>query len=1004
MPRTLTALILAVLLCPAPALAQQGTADVGGKVVDAQGGVLPGVSIVFTNEDTGVVRETMSTAEGSYFASQMVPGRYRISAKLEGFKALDRRGVNLTVGQTTSLDLTMEVGALAETVTVTGEAALIDLSSAEIGGHISAAELTELPAASRSYMAFVGNVPGAVFVPTEGFLNDTMLANGQPAAANSVSMDGATNIDDLRGSNVGGQARVANEALQEVQVITNQFDAEYGRASGAVINAVTKSGTNNFSGAAFAFFTGKRVIARDFFTRVNNLAEPTTGKQEWGGTFGGPILRNKLFFFGTVERVVMARNMTGTYPSRPELNFSAVSDEAAWNSMWRLDHQLTRSNTWAFRWLREYAPQYDRPQVGNNHLTGLSDETDLDQALVGTLTTVVSNTMVNTVRLGATLEDTVHANRGIRAQDPANQTCAICPESMLLGQSLLAPRLEYQSVNLDSAVMDFSINDAYSVEDVFSWFVPDKMGRHDAKFGAKYTYSWISNPDNSQANGVYKFGHDLAFNPANPRTYPERLSIRVPGVREYEMIQRVVELYAQDKWQIKPNFTLSLGVRYDLEITPIDERDNPLFPDPSKYPIDKNNVAPRLGFVWNPDGQSKSVIRGGYGLFYDRTLMGTLDDVLFARKYSTSFIADFPQNAPDPGPAAGRLPADPVLNTPSVTAPLTPAIRAIINAAYPPGSVRRNTGEVVWDDPERTQPFFHQMSVGYEREILRGVSMSADYIRMKGKDMFLNPNLNIPQKVDTTRTGRVEFLDPFGLLSRSLAPGEPTYVGVVRLRTTKYGFSDYDALNVSVEKRYANNWSLRGAYALGYSRGVVRNQSDTPEFQVGSDIGLDRYFAPANVDRRHIGTISGRTEIPKITGLSVSGNLRLMSGEPFTIHDTTFDLDRNNIGLDPLPAGTYNPLPAAGEHVMRDVENNGGRNGARGPGFMQLDLRASYRIRLGGRRTFDVFGEVFNVTDHANFTNPSGDLRNTSNFLRLTGLVAVSGLPRQGQLGLRFGF
>lgn len=216
MQRKYLAFILVALLCPFAALAQQGTADVGGKVVDAQGGVLPGVNIVFTNEDTGVVRETMSTADGSYFASQMVPGRYRISAKLEGFKSLDRRGVSLTVGQVTTLDLPLEVGALAETLTVTGEAALIDLSSAEIGGHISAAELTELPAASRSYMAFVGSVPGARFVPAEGFLNDTMLANGQPAAANSVSMDGATNIDDLRGSNVGGQARVANEALQEV--------------------------------------------------------------------------------------------------------------------------------------------------------------------------------------------------------------------------------------------------------------------------------------------------------------------------------------------------------------------------------------------------------------------------------------------------------------------------------------------------------------------------------------------------------------------------------------------------------------------------------------------------------------------------------------------------------------------------------------------------------------------------------------------------------------------
>lgn len=1000
--RSLTLAVIG-LLCALPAFAQQGTADIGGKVVDSQGGVLPGVTLVFTNEDTGLVRESMSTPDGSYFAPQMVPGRYRISAKLEGFKALDRRGVTLTVGQTTSLDLTMEVGALAETLTVTGEAALIDLSSAEIGGHISAVELTELPAASRSYMAFVGNVPGARFVPAEGFLNDTMLANGQPAAANAVSMDGATNIDDLRGSNVGGQARVANEALQEVQVITNQFDAEYGRASGAVINAVTKSGTNNFSGAAFGFFTGKKVISRDFFTRVNNLPEPSTGKDEWGGTFGGPILRNRLFFFGTVERVVLARNMTGTYPTRPELNFSAVSDEAAWNTMWRIDHQLTRSNTWAFRWLREYAPQYDRPQVGNNSLTGLSDETDLDQALVGTLTTVVSNTMVNTLRLGATLEDTVHANRGIRAQDAANARCAICPESMLLGQSLLAPRLEYQSVNVLSSVMDFSINDAYSVEDVFSWFVPDKMGRHDAKFGAKYTYSWISNPDNGNANGTYRFGHDLPFNAADPRTYPERLTIRVPGVREYEMVGRVWELYAQDKWQIKPNFTLSLGLRYDLEVTPIDERDNPLFSDPSKYPVDKNNVAPRLGFVWNPDGHSKSVVRGGYGVFYDRTLMGTIDDILFATKYSRSFNADFPQNAPDPGPSSGRFPTEPVLNTTTISA-LTPAVRAIINATYPPGATRRNTGQVDWDDPERSQPYFHQMSAGYEREILSGVSMSADYIRMRGKDMFLNPNLNIGRRVDTSRTGRLEFLDPFGVLNRSLSPGEGPYVGTVRLRTTKYGYSNYDALNLSVEKRYANNWSLRGAYALGYSRGVVRNQGDTPEFQVGSDLNLDRYFAPANVDRRHIGTISGRFEIPKTHGLSVSGNLRLMGGEPFTIHDTTFDLDRNGIGLDPLDAGTYNPTAAAGSHVMTDVKNDGGRNGARGPGFMQLDLRGSYRIRLGGRRTFDVFGEVFNVTDHANFTNPSGDLRNSANFLRLTGLVAVSGLPRQGQLGLRFGF
>ena len=159
------------------------------------------------------VREIISRAEGSYFASQLVPGRYRIAAKLEGFKALDRRGITLTVGQTTTLDLTLEVGGLAETLTVTGEAALVDVTSAEIGGHISAEELNDLPSANRNYMAFVGNVPGTVFIPSGEFLNDSFQANGQPTAANNIVFDGANNTDDQRGSNVGGQTRAANESI-----------------------------------------------------------------------------------------------------------------------------------------------------------------------------------------------------------------------------------------------------------------------------------------------------------------------------------------------------------------------------------------------------------------------------------------------------------------------------------------------------------------------------------------------------------------------------------------------------------------------------------------------------------------------------------------------------------------------------------------------------------------------------------------------------------------------
>ena len=1002
MRRLALGLALGVTLCAAqPAAAQQGTSEIGGKVTDQQGAALPGVAIVVTNQDTGVFRELVTSPAGSYFVPQIIPGRYRIQARLEGFKSLDRRDILLEVGRTLTLDLTLEVGALAETITVTSETHLVDLSTAEVGRRITADELAELPAANRSYMAFVGSVPGAQFVPAAGFLNDTMLANGQTSAANNVVFDGAGNVDDLRGSNVGGQTRVSNDSIQEVQVLTNQFDAEFGRASGAVINAVTKSGTNQFMGSVFDFFTGRAVTAKDYFTRVENLEKPRVSKQEWGGTIGGPILKNKLHFFASAERLVQRRNQSKTYPTRPEFSYSTNDDVSAWNTLWRVDHQITSNNTWAFRWLRESAPQFNVLDGPRDTLEANDDETDLDQTLVATLTSVISNNKVNTVRFGFTKEQTTHANARVRALDPAFANCTICPDQLILGQASLPPRLAYLSFDAQADdTADFSLDDSYAIESAFSWFIPDKAGRHDTKFGARYTRVWISNPNNANANGTYTFGTDVPFNAADPRTYPERFSIRVPGMLDYELTSNVWELFAQDKWQWKPSLTFSLGVRYDLEIIPIREVDNPLFSDPDAYPVDKNNVSPRLGVVWNPDGNGKSVVRGGYGIFYDRTLLGTVDDFLFNTKYSTSFTAIFPQTAADPGPSRGQLPGEFVLNTPTVSE-LTPAIRAYLSALFPPGTVRRNTGTVTWDDPERAQPYFHQITAGYEREVLPGLSVSADYVRMLGRDQFLNPNLNIGTRVNTSRTGTVNFTDPYGILNRSLASDEDIYRGTVRLITTKYGRSDYDALNISVEKRYANNWSARGAYSLGYSRGVTLTQGTTPDLQVGTNLNLDQFYAPANVDRRHTAVVSGRMEVPKARGVTLSGVLRMMSGTPFTIHDTNIDGDQNGILFDPLPAGTYSGTSAGS---LQNVENKGGRNGARGPGFMQLDMRLGYRARLGSRRTLDVFGEVFNVTDRANFTNPSGDRRNTADFLRLTGLVANSGFPRQAQLGVRLGF
>jgi outer membrane receptor protein involved in Fe transport len=253
-------------------------------------------------------------------------------------------------------------------------------------------------------------------------------------------------------------------------------------------------------------------------------------------------------------------------------------------------------------------------------LSSHNDETDLDQTLVGTVTSVLSDTKVNTIRVGGVLEETVHANPAWRALKPEYARCVPCPEDAGLDQVNTAPVLDYDSFDLQAhATMDYSLQYSWSIDDTFSWFIPDAKGRHDMKFGARFTTTKLDNPNWSNMNGTYRFDHDLPYDAANPSTYPNRFSIRVPGPLSYDLRMDVLELYAQDKWQIRPNLTLSAGVRYDLERMPYTtDAGNPLFSDPTKYPVDTDNVAPRLGLIWNPDGQGRSAVRFGYGLFYDR--------------------------------------------------------------------------------------------------------------------------------------------------------------------------------------------------------------------------------------------------------------------------------------------------------------------------------------------------------------------------------------------------
>src|SRR3954469_4511958 len=379
MRRLLVVCLAGSFLCLSAALslAQQGTAEIAGKVTDEQGAVLPGVAIVVTNEDTGVFRDLVSGPAGTYFASQLVPGRYKIAAKLQGFQTTERAGLVVQVGKTLTINLSLTVGGLEETVHVTAQSPLVDTTSAKVGGNIGTAELSELPAMNRNYFATVALLPGVQFSPSNQMGNDTIVAAGQSTQGNNVSVDGGYNGDDALGTSSGAQVRTPLEAVQEFQVITSMYDAEFGRASGAIINAVTKSGTNEFKGVMFGYGASNKLTAEDYFVRTKDLLKPTTTKREWGGVVGGPIIKNKAHFFFSLERQVDNPNRTRPFDTRPSLTFAIAEDRTDWNTLLRFDHQINANNTWAVRWLREWAPQWFT--IGTRQtLESYQDETDLD--------------------------------------------------------------------------------------------------------------------------------------------------------------------------------------------------------------------------------------------------------------------------------------------------------------------------------------------------------------------------------------------------------------------------------------------------------------------------------------------------------------------------------------------------------------------------------------------------------------------------------------------------
>jgi hypothetical protein len=974
---------LLVLTCgfslATPTIAQENTAELRGRVVDTQDAGMPGVTILITNEATGVYRQSVSTADGSYFITAIAPGIYTLEAELSGFAKYNRKGVRLDLGRTATLDIQLSPGAVTETITVTADTPLVDVTSKEIGGNVTTREVTMLPSVNGNFIGAVALLPGVISnVSTESFGSDAISANGLDSRNNNFMLDGANNNDDVIGQRAGSQARTPLEAVAEFQVVTNQYDAEFGRTTGAIINAISKSGSNAFHGVGAGLWQDAGLTKEDFFVKQNGLTKPDTQLQTYRANIGGPVVRDKAHFFFNVERVMVDRATTITIPARPEFNASPVTQDRVWNTLLRFDHQLSASNTWAVRWLRESSPQLNQiiPVVYNNNpVTGTfpvtqdasRQENDVDQTVVVTLNSVLSNSRFNTFRVNFTQEDVSFANPNFNSNGQ--------------DQVALLPTLVFTSfVGQQSNVAQARVNDAYQIDDTMSWFISAR-GSHDLKFGGQYEYVGAKSTAQDNLNGTFFFRSDLDFNPANPRTYPDRLQIRVPGGLDRYQKAHYVSAFAQDKWRVN-RATFSLGLRYDVEIQPIQEVDNPAFPDPSAYPVDKNNIAARLGLTYDLAGDGHSVFRGGYGRFYDKTHFELISAILTAGTFSDSFVALFPANNFDPGPAAGNLPTDPMLaGGPTVN-------RTLLAAAYPAGSRIRNTGTVSLDNPDRVIPYTDQFTAGYERQLFSTMSVSADYVHARARDQLMIQDLNPGVRTSPARTSPVVRTNPAYVQQVS----QPVNAGAI----------DYDGLQVALVKRFASDYSYRVSYTLGYSRGNTSGAAiPLSDFQLLGDLNLDLNEGPTNVDRRHNLVISGQALVPKTRGLTLAWVVRALSGAPFRLFDSTTDPDLNGQFTEPLPAGSYTGTPGPNRNPWT-VDFESKRNGARGPGLFQADVRFGYRLRPGQDRTLDLFMDVFNITNRANFDNPIGD-RRLPDFLNLT-LLRAGAVPTTVQFGVRMGF
>jgi hypothetical protein len=1037
--------------------AQTVGASLQGTVYDPSGGFVPGAAIEIRNVEQGAVRALIADDKGRYREPLLPPGEYELRVKVAGFQPVVLKGIKLTIGQDAVLDVKLEITGGVESINVSAdEAPPIDLASAALSGTVSRSQMNDLPLNGRSFQELALLQPGvnaAVAAGSDavGGRGKKITINGARPEQNSFLLDGS-DINNVYNKTPGSVAGVmlGVETVQEFQVLTNSYSAEFGRSSGGIINAITRSGTNKLHGNLFEYLRNSALDAKNYFDSAANRIPPFK-RNQFGGTLGGPFRHDKTFFFGAFEAIKERLGVTGLtnvlddnarnsttgavsslvqilFPRAngrvlgggvAEYSFTRNQPTDEYFAQGRIDHHFSEKDILFGRYTFDNG-NVDR-QINNKPPDVFFKERSRNQYVTLEHVHTFSQRLLNTLRVSFARSTSEVDNQ--RTVDVPSNLWWIPPSAGGVQFGFLTiSGLVTEMVGDYRLPRNDHLNN-YQWHNTLFW----TKGAHGLRFGGEGQRMQFNQHTTSQLGGIMIFTSLADFLTGTPSSFNFAVPGRIDPDRGFR--QSLYAAFVQDDYRWKPNLTLNLGLRYEFATVPTEVNGKisnlrsisdsamviggPWYANPAL-----KDFAPRIGLAWDPFKNGKTSVRAGFGIFYDQLLpkyyvfSGSLNPPFTTR---TSRIAK--PGAPIPFPNAVQgFP----LNTPVCGLPGGPT------GSCPPPNLKANLQTVNYD----LQPsYIMQYNLSVQRALPGNWDVTLGYAGSHGLHLIRVADANLAPSI---LVNGVKTYQP------SRGRRNPTFGGVTQRETDAQSF--YNALQAGVTKRLSH--ALRAQLSYTFSRSIDESSGiNSQDFDNTTQYSID--FFDRKADRglssfsvKHVLVANWSYELPfgssgtGLTGVLVRGwqlnsIVTAQSGTPFEVrlgHNQSGNLntidfsihERPNVG----PGGSNNPILGdpkrwydASAFVLQPAGTIGnlGRNTLIGPKLVNCDFSLFKQFALGETKALHFRAEMFNIFNHPNFGVPNQANRTA---LLPTGTVNPSAgailstvtTSRQIQFGLKLTF